>query len=81
MGEELEQLQADRQVETPKGQARRKALPAQLPRTEIRHEPESTTCACGCQMRRIGEDVAEKQRWSYLFTANGSFPPRTPKTA
>jgi transposase len=27
---------------------------------EIRHEPDTTTCACGCQLRRIGEDVAEK---------------------
>ena len=38
---------------------KRAALPAHLPRTEIRHEPEHTTCACGCQMKRIGEDVAE----------------------
>ena len=60
MSEELEQLQADSKVAAPKGQARRKALPPELPRTEICHEPESTTCACGCQMKRIGEDVAEK---------------------
>jgi transposase len=39
---------------------KRAPLPANLPRREIRHEPESTTCACGCQMKRIGEDVAEK---------------------
>ncbi len=26
----------------------------------IHHEPDSTTCACGCQMKCIGEDVAEK---------------------
>ena len=44
----------------PKGQAKRQPLPAHLPRTEIHHEPDSTTCACGCQLRRIGEDVAEK---------------------
>lgn len=43
-----------------KGQAKRKPLPPELPRTEIRHEPNSTTCACGCPMKRIGEDVAEK---------------------
>jgi transposase len=60
MSEELEQLQPDHQASAPKGQARRKALPPELPRTEICHEPESTTCACGCQMKRIGEDVAEK---------------------
>jgi transposase len=44
------------QRQTPK----RQPLLAQLPRREIRHEPESTTCSCGCQMKRIGEDVAEK---------------------
>jgi transposase len=43
-----------------KQQPKRQPLPANLPRREIRHEPESTTCGCGCQMRRIGEDVAEK---------------------
>ncbi len=43
-----------------KQQPKRQLLPAHLPRREIRHEPESTTCGCGCQMRRIGEDVAEK---------------------
>ena len=43
-----------------KKQARRVPLPAHLPRREIRHEPESTICACGCRMLRIGEDVAEK---------------------
>jgi len=35
-------------------------MPAHLPRREIRHEPESSTCQCGCQLKRIGEDVAEK---------------------
>ena len=39
---------------------KRAPLPTNLSRREIRHEPESTTCACGCQMKRIGEDVAEK---------------------
>ncbi len=38
----------------------RQLLPANLPRRKIRHEPESTTCQCGCRMQRIGEDVAEK---------------------
>jgi len=27
---------------------------------ERRHEPENTTCACGCAMTRIGEDISEK---------------------
>jgi hypothetical protein len=56
MTEELEQLSEPK----PKGQAKRKPLPPELPRTEILHEPESTTCGCGCQMKRIGEDMAEK---------------------
>lgn len=43
-----------------KDQPKRQPLPANLPRIDIRHEPDSTTCRCGCQMQRIGEDVAEK---------------------
>ena len=31
-----------------------------LPNARFGHEPDSTTCQCGCQMKRIGEDVAEK---------------------
>ena len=41
-------------------QPKRQPLPAHLPRREIHHEPENTTCACGCALKRIGEDVAEK---------------------
>ena len=41
-------------------QPKRAALPAELPRVEPHHEPESTTCGCGCQLKRIGEDVSEK---------------------
>ncbi|WP_369796572.1 IS66 family transposase zinc-finger binding domain-containing protein [Cupriavidus sp. amp6] len=26
----------------------------------MHHEPESGTCACGCALKRIGEDVSEK---------------------
>jgi transposase len=43
-----------------KRQPKRQPLPANLPRREIRHEPEGTMCRCGCAMKRIGEDVAEK---------------------
>jgi transposase len=42
---------------------RREPLPAGLPRIEIRHEPEITTCTsagCGAPLERIGEDVSEK---------------------
>jgi transposase len=60
VSEEIERLKpveaAPRERQIPK----RQPLPANLPRREVRHELESTTCACGCQMKRIGEDVAEK---------------------
>ena len=57
---ETELAQLSTAPPNPGGQAKRQPLPPKLPRTEIHHEPESTTCACGCQLRRIGEDVAEK---------------------
>jgi len=41
-------------------QPKRAALPAELPRIDMHHEPDSTTCNCGCQLKRIGEDVSEK---------------------
>lgn len=60
--EQLAALQAtlppkpDEEKKTPK----RTALPERFPRREVRHEPESTTCACGCALKRVGEDVSEK---------------------
>jgi transposase len=59
---EIEQLNPTKLAddEGKKQQPKRTALPASLPRKEIRHDPDSTTCACGCQLQRIGEDVAEK---------------------
>ena len=44
----------------PRQQPKRTALPTQFPRTLIHHEPDNTQCACGCQLKRIGEDVSEK---------------------
>ena len=44
----------------PRQQPKRTALPPELPRVELHHEPDSTTCTCGCQLKRIGEDVSEK---------------------
>jgi transposase len=44
----------------PRQQPKRAALPAGLPRVEVHHEPDSTTCGCGCQLKRIGQDVSEK---------------------
>ena len=58
--QELEQLAAVPSGEKTKQVARRAPLPAHLPRTEVHHEPESTTCACGCALQRIGQDMAER---------------------
>jgi len=55
----LQQAQAAAKLEEKKV-PKRSPLPANLPRREIRHEPDSTTCSCGCRMLRVGEDVAEK---------------------
>ncbi|MFM9928419.1 IS66 family transposase [Variovorax sp. H27-G14] len=57
---ELEQLRPAEASDDAPRQPRRAPLPAHLPRTEHRHEPASTTCACGCALKRIGEDVSEK---------------------
>lgn len=48
--------------ETPprKRTPKRQALPPQLPRTDISHDPESTQCQCGCTLTRMGEDISEK---------------------
>jgi transposase len=63
LAQEIEQLEptpaqapADSSRQTPK----RQSLPAQLPRQEFRHEPDSSVCNCGQPLKRIGEDVAEK---------------------
>jgi len=59
--DELEALGDTKRTPTPRtSKPRRQPLPPQLPRTDIHHDPESTTCACGCQLRRIGEDISEK---------------------
>ena len=60
LAQEIEQRQPTKTDRSDKQQPKRAELPAELPRTEHRHEPESTTCGCGCQLKRIGEDVAEK---------------------
>ena len=57
---EIEVAQPTRAAQEDKQQARRQPLPAHLPRREIRHEPDNTTCGCGQAMQRIGQDVAEK---------------------
>jgi transposase len=59
---EIERATADDKKPDGKDKQRpkRQALPAHLPRQEFHHEPESTVCGCGCPMKRIGEDIAEK---------------------
>jgi transposase len=59
--QELKALTPAAKTDTqPRQQPKRAALPAGLPRVDIHHEPDSTTCNCGCQLKRIGEDVSEK---------------------
>jgi transposase len=57
---EIERAKGDKQDKRDKQPPRREALPPHLPRREVHHEPERTACACGCQMKRIGQDVSEK---------------------
>lgn len=59
--QELKELAPAAKTDTqPRQQPKRAALPAGLPRVEIHHEPDATTCGCGCQLKRIGQDVSEK---------------------
>ena len=58
--EEIGKRSAPSSEAKPKQQPKRKPLPVELPRTVITHEPEDTRCSCGCQMKRIGEDISEK---------------------
>ena len=61
LSDEIDQLTAAPGAGAPEKQVpKRQPLPANLPRREVRHEPTSTTCGCGCALKRIGEDVAEK---------------------
>lgn len=57
---EIEQAAPSPQSQDGKQKPKRQPLPENLPRREIHHEPKNTTCACGCQLKRIGQDVAEK---------------------
>ncbi|WP_175108537.1 IS66 family transposase, partial [Pararobbsia alpina] len=57
---ELEALSSRPKTEPVTNKPRRMPLPSSLPRVEITHEPESTSCTCGCELKRIGEDVSEK---------------------
>jgi transposase len=62
LDEQLTELRATLppKTDSEKKVPKRAALPATLPRREITHEPENTACACGCAMKRVGEDITEK---------------------
>jgi transposase len=57
---ELAALRPVEHAPSPTNKPKRSPLPAHLPRIEVRHEPEQTTCSCGLALKRIGEDVSEK---------------------
>lgn len=63
LGREIGKLKQPAKAHGEKQAPKRQALPANLPRRDVHHEPQSSACItpdCGCQMRRIGEDVSEK---------------------
>src|SRR5688572_928472 len=57
---ELAALRPGEHAPAPHDKPKRRPLPAQLPRVDVRHEPEHTMCGCGSALKRIGEDVSEK---------------------
>ncbi len=57
---ELEAVSTTPESTDEREKPRRAALPAHLPRVVLHHEPTSTVCPCGCQLKRIGEDISEK---------------------
>lgn len=57
---ELDKVMPSEKDTGEKKRPKREVLPAHLPRREVHHEPENTTCSCGCALERVGEDVAEK---------------------
>lgn len=60
---ELEELQQQDAPAAPRPRTapRRRPLPPELPRVEVRHEPASCTCeGCGDALVQIGEHVSEK---------------------
>jgi len=57
---EIDKVEPEVAGQREKQQPKRGALPANLPCKEIVYEPVSTICSCGCELKRIGEDIAEK---------------------
>lgn len=60
IAEEVERAVPPNRNGKAKEQPKRQPLPAHWPRREMHHEPVSTVCSCGCQMKRIGQDISEK---------------------
>ncbi|WP_373184035.1 IS66 family transposase [Halomonas campaniensis] len=57
---ELEDLALTSPAPAAKKAPKRAPLPKDLLRIEIHHDPDNEHCACGCQLRRIGEEISEK---------------------
>jgi transposase len=57
---EIERASRGNQGKKDKQTPKREPLPPHLPHRDVHHEPESTACGCGCQKKRIGQDVSEK---------------------
>ncbi|RCW72419.1 IS66 family transposase [Pseudorhodoferax soli] len=60
LASEMDRLAPGKQAMPDRQTARRMPLPTHLPRRDVHYEPHSTTCHCGCALKRIGEDIAEK---------------------
>ncbi|WP_404326443.1 IS66 family transposase [Cobetia sp. UIB-001] len=61
---ELEELHLTAATPVARKTPKRTPLPPELPRTEIHHDPENDHCRCGCQLRRIGEEISEKLNYT-----------------
>ena len=57
---ELETLKKPPPADKKQTGPKRAALPKDLPHVEVSHEPDSTTCACGCALQRVGENGSQK---------------------
>lgn len=57
---QLAQLGIKTTPAAPKNRPARQPLPASLPRVDIAHEPDNTTCGCGKPLSRISQDVSER---------------------
>lgn len=42
---------------------RPKRYPPELPRTQVRHEPEPKTCSCGCQLGKYNLKLHMRGDW------------------